>query len=247
MIRASLIFSLLMFLKGVSRLFYRHEVSWVGDVPEEPWAGYRVVAMLNHTSLFEWLWAGVPSSGFLWQIARHGVAPVADKTLRRPWIGRFFRFVARHVVSVSRERDHTWQEVMERIDDDEALVVILPEGRMMRRNGLDKHGKPMTVRGGIADILEAIPHGRMLVAYSGGLHHVQAPGERFPRLFKTLRLRLESLDIARYREAMMATAGDGSFKRAVAKDLEDRRDRYCWPDPSKRPGYRAARSSALPG
>jgi hypothetical protein len=48
------------------------------------------------------------------------------------------------------------------------------------------------VRGGIADILEAIPSGRMLLAYSGGLHHVQAPGEHVPRPFRTLYLNLES-------------------------------------------------------
>ena len=56
---------------------------------------------------------------------------------------------------------------------------------MKRRNGLDSQGQPMTVRGGIADILEAIPSGPMLIAYSGGLHHVQAPGETLPAVFRT--------------------------------------------------------------
>src|SRR4029077_15050444 len=94
--------------------------------------------------------------------------------------------------------------------------------------GLDSEGKPMTVRGGIADIVETIGDGRMLLAYSGGLHHVQIPGERWPRLFKTIRLRLELLDIAEYRDQMMeAGGGPRGFKRAVVNDLERRRDLLC--------------------
>ena len=46
---------------------------------------------------------------------------------------------------------------------------------MKRANGMDLEGMPMTIRGGVADLLMAIPGGRMLIAYSGGLHHVQVP------------------------------------------------------------------------
>ena len=89
----------------------------------------------------------------------------------------------------------------------------------------------MTVRGGIADILESIGEGRMLIGYSGGLHHVQAPGERWPRLFKTIRIRLELLDIGTYRRELMEQAGREGFKRAVVEDLERRRDLYCPVEP----------------
>ena len=102
---------------------------------------------------------------------------------------------------------------------------------MKRANGLDAEGKPMTVRGGIADILESIGEGRMLIAYSGGLHHVQAPGERFPRLFKTVRMRLEVVDIAAYREPRLARTARRGFKRAVVDDLERRRDLHCPVEP----------------
>jgi hypothetical protein len=99
---------------------------------------------------------------------------------------------------------------------------------MKRANGLDSQGKPMTVRGGIADILETMGDGRMLLAYSGGLHHIQVPGQRFPRLFKTIRMRLEVVDIVSYRAARMAEeGGPRGFRRAVAQDLERRRDLYC--------------------
>ena len=87
----------------------------------------------------------------------------------------------RHVVRVTRRRDETWAEVLERLHDEEALIVILPEGRMKRRTGLDLDGNPMTIRGGIADIIESVPDGRLFIGYSGGLHHVHAPGDRFPR------------------------------------------------------------------
>ena len=126
------------------------------------------------------IFAGLPPNRFLRRIARHGLVPVAKKTSRRPFVGGFFRMVAAHVVPISRKRDHTWRTVVEKVDDPKAMLLILPEGRMMRRNGLDHEGKPMTVRGGIADILSAIPQGTMLLAYSGGLHHVQVPGETLP-------------------------------------------------------------------
>lgn len=239
MLRSILVFCLLLAIKAVSRTLWRHDLGWVGEVPPgDPWHGLRVAAILNHTSLFEWLWAGSPPPRFLWQIARHGVVPVADVTIERPVVGLFFRFIARHVVSISRERDHTWKEVMTRIADPRSLVILAPEGRMMRANGLDKNGKPMTVRGGIAEIVEATPEGRMLLAYSGGLHHVQAPGERFPHLFRRVRMRFESLDIPTYRGEIIAHVGERGFKRAMIEDLERRRDLYCWPDPTQRPGYR---------
>lgn len=234
--RSVFVFLILCLIKVLSRLFWRHDLGWVGDVPRDRWKGHRVVAILNHTSLYELLWAGSPPFSFVWQIARHGVIPVADITLQRPVVGALFRFVGQHVVSISRERDQTWGEVMRKINDPKSMVLILPEGRMMRPNGLDKNGKPMTVRGGIADILESISEGRMLLCYSGGLHHVQAPGERWPRLFRRIRMRFEAVDIPTYREAIAREAGDGvSFKRGVVADLERRRDLYCWPDPSQRP------------
>ena len=151
--------------------------------------------------------------------------PAADKTTDRPLVGLIFRFVAHHVVAVTRERDHTWFEVLNKIDP-RSMVVIAPEGRMKRENGLDLYGNPMSVRGGIADILLAVREGRMLLAYSGGLHHVQIPG-RVPRIFKTVRMRIENLEIADYIEAQMAKGGPEQFKRNVMRDLDGRRDAYA--------------------
>jgi hypothetical protein len=169
-------------------------------------------------------------------VASHGVVPAAEKTVNRRVVGFFFRSLAAHVVSITRERDHTWREVLARIDPD-SMVLILPEGRMMRRNGLDSNGQPMTVRGGIADILEATPDGKMLLAYSGGLHQIQAPGDRLPRPFRRIWLNLETVDIAAYREALLARTGPGvAFKRLVVDDLERRRDACC-PTPENRAAW----------
>ena len=228
--RDYLVFLLLLLVKVLARIFYRVDMQFIGEVPPRPWRGHRLVAILNHTSLYEALFAGGPPASFLWRLARHGVVPIAQKTAGRPVVGRFYSLVAKRVISITRERDETWREVLRQIDPD-AMVVILPEGRMKRANGLDADGKPMTVRGGIADILETLGEGRMLIAYSGGLHHVQIPGERFPRLFKTIRMHLEVLDIAAYREARMAEGGARGFKRAVVEDLERRRDLYCPVEP----------------
>lgn len=229
--RAYLVFTLLFLVKLFARVFYRIEAKFISDVGDaDPWTHLQLVAILNHTSLFEALFAGVCPNRFLWRMARHGVVPIARKTTDRALVGRFYGLVAQRVISISRERDETWREVLRTIDPD-AMVMILPEGRMKRANGLDSEGKPMTVRGGIADILETIGEGRMLLAYSGGLHHVQVPGGRFPRLFKTIRMNLEIVDIGTYRDEQMAAAGNPrGFKRAVVTDLERRRDLYCPPE-----------------
>jgi hypothetical protein len=55
---------------------------------------------------------------------------------------------------------------------------------------------------------------------------VQIPG-RVPRVFKTVRLRLETLDIAGYIEEMMRNGGVDQFKKNVMRDLDRRRDFYC--------------------
>lgn len=223
MLRSLLVLTFLGTLKVISACFYRADLRWVGNTPPDPWRHLRIVVFLNHTSLFEPIFlAGVPW-GFVWRLARHGVVPAADKTIRRPLVGLVFKLVARYVVPITRERDHTWTRVLNQIDPD-SMVVLAPEGRMKRANGLDSQGQPMTVRGGIADILDAIPEGRMLLAYSGGLHHVQVPGQRMPKLFQRVGMMLELVDISGYRNEM--AAGGADFKTAVKTDLDRRRDLY---------------------
>ena len=225
-IRSAIVFTILYSLKVLSRIFYRHDFEFVGTLPPgDPWKGLRLVVFLNHTSLFEPLFLGVPPARFVWRLAAHGVVPAADKTTDRPLVGIIFKFIAHRVIPITRQRDDTWTQVLATIGEN-SMVAIAPEGRMKRANGLDLHGNPMTVRGGVADILLALNHGRMLIAYSGGLHHVQVPGH-VPNVFKTVRLRVEVLDIADYVKARMAEGGPEMFKKNVIRDLEQRRDEYC--------------------
>ncbi|HEX8154526.1 MAG TPA: 1-acyl-sn-glycerol-3-phosphate acyltransferase [Thermoanaerobaculia bacterium] len=238
MIRSALVFAMLVCLKYASRFFYRQDFQFIEPVPENPWADLRLVAFLNHTSLFEPVFLGAVPNSFIWRLAAHGVIPAADKTTGRPLVGIIFKFIAHHVVPITRERDETWFKVLSKIDP-QAMVVIAPEGRMKRANGLDANGKPMTVRGGIADILLAVKEGPMLLAYSGGLHHVQVPGHP-PRIFKTVRLRVENLEIRDYIAERMAEGGEEAFKKNVIRDLERRRDLHS-PEEHK---LRAARSVA---
>lgn len=221
------VYLVLRVVKAASRLLYHHDMRWIGDVPRDPWADLRLVVILNHTSLYEPLFAGGVPNRFLWSVARRAVVPVAEKTATRPLVGRFFSRVAAEVEPVTREHDHTWERFVNRAREPGRLAVLLPEGRMKRRDGLDRHGEPMTIRGGVADLIREISDGRMLLAYSGGLHHVQAPGDTCPSLFEVIRMRLESLGIADYRSRLMAEAGEEGFKGAVIRDLTRRRDTHC--------------------
>jgi 1-acyl-sn-glycerol-3-phosphate acyltransferase len=225
--RAIPIFLLLLLFKLACRLFYCFDVERVGVVPPDPWKHLRIIAVLNHTSLYEPIFATLLPPRVLWQLAQSGVVPIASKTMNRRGTGWVFRVVGRRVISVSRKRDFSWQEVLRYCCGPDAITVIFPEGRMLRRTGLDSDGRPMTVRSGIADLLAGIPSGRMLLAYSGGLHHVAAPGDRVPRLFKRIAIRLEVLDIPAYREALGGTRDLDTFRRRVVEDLTLRRNRHC--------------------
>ena len=225
LLRSAIVFSLLYSLKVLSRIFYRHDWAFVGEPMPNPWKGLRLVVFLNHTSLFEPVFIGVPPGSFLWRLAAHGVVPAADKTTDRPLVGMIFRFIAHRVVPITRQRDDTWAQVLSTIEPN-SMVVIAPEGRMKRATGLDLQGNPMTVRGGVADILQALQHGRMLIAYSGGLHHVQVPGH-IPNVFETVKLRGEVLEIADYNAEILNNGGQEQFKKNVIRDLERRRDLYC--------------------
>jgi hypothetical protein len=242
LLRSAIVFSLLFSLKILSRIFYRHDWDWVGaKLPGNPWKGLRLVVFLNHTSLFEPLFLGVPPASFIWRLAAHGVVPAADKTTDRPLVGMIFRFIAHEVIPITRQRDDTWAQVLSTIEPD-SMVAIAPEGRMKRANGLDLHGKRMTVRGGVGDIMQSMQHGRMLLAYSGGLHHVQVPGH-VPSVFKKVRLRVEVLEIADY-IAEMTKDGPEQFKKNVIQDLERRRDLYCPEEPDAIAAQTPPQSSA---
>jgi hypothetical protein len=217
-------FAVLSVVKVLSRLFYSYEVEWVGPGDLSRLEDVRLCGLLNHTSLFEPLFFGVTPFNWLWRLASRGVMPGADSTLDRPLAGRFFKAIAPEVVSVTRARDSTWRDFMSRVKTD-AVVLMAPEGRMARRGGLDRHGKPMTLRGGIADVIERLDGGKILLVYSGGLHHIQAPGEGFPKLFKTVRARFELLPIAAYKEQL--GCGTPGFRERVMADLTARRDRHC--------------------
>ena len=225
-LKGKLTYTTLLGIKALSAIFYRFNVSWVGETPPDPWSDLRLVLLLNHTSLYEPLFTGFLPNRFLKNIAQSGLIPVADKTLSRYLIGYFYRIVAKNVVPITRLRDDTWEKFLKMVTS-KAIVIMAPEGRMKRATGLDVDGKPMTVRGGVADIIQKISSGRMLIAYSGGLHHVQIPSQLIPRLFKTLHMKLENLDIAEYKNNILRLCGPEKFKYGVIADLEKRRSCYC--------------------
>lgn len=195
--RVILSFMMLMFIKTFSKLFYRLELKWLSDYGQD-FDKIRLIIFLNHTSLYEPLFVAAAPNWFLYRLARKMVAPGADKTLNRPIVGFFWKLMGPGMVSISRKRDKTWYEFLEAIQR-RSVIVIAPEGRMKRKSGFDSEGKPMSIRAGVAEIFEELNEGRLLIAYSGGLHHVQHPGEHFPRLFKTIKLNLEAIEIPEYK------------------------------------------------
>lgn len=211
---------LLLCIKYTSRIFYTFKIGW----PEESkiiWKKVRLIVFLNHTSLFEFLFLGFLPNHFLRTLSKRMVAPAADKTLNRPLVGKFFKLFSPGMTSITRKRDDTWNNFLDSIYED-SVILIAAEGRMKRKNGLDLEGKKMNVRQGVVDILSGLNKGQMVIAYSGGLHHVQIPDEGLPRLFKTLKLNLEVFEIADFKSKFPDISGSESWKKAVLKNLQFR-------------------------
>lgn len=207
-----------------SKVFWRTKSTCLNP-SDDFWDDISVFALLHHTSLLEPIFfAGFPLKFLLSEIKRVEI-PGADITLERPLFGFFYRAIFPRIKAITRKRDASWTDFKSGIRHD-TLVVIAPEGRMMRTDGLDKNGKPMTVRAGIADIILSRDNGSLLLAYSKGLHHVFAPGDIFPKLFRKIEISFEKIDIKQLKEELECDK-EGFHKRLV-QYLEDKRQRYCY-------------------
>jgi hypothetical protein len=213
-------FFTLLVIKILSKVFYRFRTGW----PEEDkirWKDVKLIVFLNHTSLFEILYTGILPVSFIRLLSKHMVLPVAIKTIDRPIVGLFFKIFSPGSTPITRKRDDSWQEFLASIQPD-SIIVIAPEGRMKRKNGLDARGNKMNVKPGVVDILATLTAGQMLFAYSGGLHHIQVPGEGWPRIFKTLKMDIETYDIPAYKNSFPGPAGSQKWKKLVLDDMQYR-------------------------
>ena len=214
-------FTIMLSIKIAARLFYKTKINYLSPIS---WEHIKLILVINHTSLYEPLFLTAAPNWFIWKLAGRLVGPGADKTLNRPIVGIFWRFMAGPgLVAISRKRDHTWREFLDAIGQD-SVIAIAPEGRMKRANGLDLDGKPMNVKKGICDILEQLDYGSMLMLYSGGLHHIQIPGQTVPKIFQTLRVAVEEIEINEYKKRFIKHA---NWKDLVVEDLEYRLHHLC--------------------
>jgi 1-acyl-sn-glycerol-3-phosphate acyltransferase len=212
-------FLTLVLIKFFSRIFFRFEVKWL--TKKARWENIKMIVLLNHTSLLEPLYIGYLPTTFLWRLSKRMVAPGADKTLNRPLVGFFYKIFSPGMTPITRKRDDSWVQFMESIYED-SIIVIIPEGRMKRPSGLDLNGNKMTVKGGVTDVLRGVNKGEMLIAYSGGLHHIHIPGDKKYHFFKTLKLNLEVIDIAAYKSNFGENHTADEWKKAVIDDLQIR-------------------------
>lgn len=214
-------FCLLCTVKLLCSVLFRYNVNWLSQAQWSDFQNVRLIILLNHTSLYEPLFIGAVPVKVLWRLSGELLAPGADITLNdRPIVGKLYHALFPGLIPITRKKDDSWQQFLDKVSED-SLVAILPEGRMMRRTGLDKFGKPMTVRGGVADILQQKQTGSILFVYSGGLHHVHAPGDRFPSPFRQIDANAEILSIEEYKNSLPIHP-DRDFRDEVVSDLQRR-------------------------
>ena len=222
-------FLTLSFAKILANLLYRFNVKKIGHWPAQPWKDVRVMILLNHTSLMEGILDSQMPYSYLWMLASQGSIPGADDTLKRPVVGTILKFIAPKVIGITRKYDDSWTRFLDSIHPRDTLI-FMPEGRMKRPTGLDKHGNKMTVKRGIVDVLLRLKTGPMFFLYSGGLHHVQAPGQAVPKFFKAISVGFEVIHIEDY---LASFSKDGVpptlevLQTSIVEDLERRRDLHC--------------------
>ena len=218
-------FFILCLVKIFSHSFYRARYEWLTPKMKNPFKDVHLLIFLNHTSLYEPLFIQALDVPFLWKMSAHMSLPGADVTLNRPLVGLFWKLMIPQITTITRKRDDSWTNYLNGIQDED-IVFIAPEGRMKRPTGLDKDGKPMTIRGGIAEIIEKLNKGTMLICYSGGLHHVQAPGEKMPSIFKTIHMNLELLQSSDYKKKFDHLNSKEKMK-AIIIDLQQKLETSC--------------------
>ena len=222
MILDKLRFSFLAGLKIAGKIIYPSKLNWIGNKPDS-WDDISLILILNHTSLFEFVYGVTLPYSFLNNLSKKLVIPVADKTMNKPVAGLVFKYLAPHTVSLTRKRDDSWQKFLDTLDGNK-MCIFMPEGQMKRKNGLDKNGNPMQVKKGVYDLLKRYQDKKMALVYSHGLHHVMAPGDKVPKIFKSISADIEAIDVSDYL-AQFSDAKDPAI--AVANDLQNRRDMYC--------------------
>lgn len=201
---------------------YPSRLNWLGDKPNQ-WDDISLILILNHTSLFEFVYGVTLPFNFLRSLSKRLVIPVADKTMNKPVSGFVFKHLAPHTISLTRKRDDSWQKFLDQLQD-QHICIFMPEGQMKRKDGLDKNGKPMQVKKGVYDLLQKFQGKKMAVVYSHGLHHVMAPGDKLPKIFKKISADIEQLDIDSYLSQFKDLENPAL---AVAEDLQAKRDKYC--------------------
>lgn len=211
-------FCLLIIIKYLAKLLYSFNVTWKTSHSEIHWERISCLIFLNHTSLFEPIYVAIAPNKFLWRISKDLIVPAAEETLNRPIVGKILKALIPGCVPISRKNDETWLNFLDQIDSN-TLTAILPEGCMKRKTGLDKKGNPMTIKPGVADILSHLDSGRLLFVYSGGLHHIQAPGEKIPRIFKRVDVGLEATDIDQFKSQFSKNDIE-KFRLQVINDLQ---------------------------
>ena len=152
MFRRIIVFFVLSSVKFLGKLFYSFEIE--GEEIKD-WSDIRLIAWINHTSLFDILLICVFPYRYFWKASKHCISPIAEKTIKRPLVGKIFGNLTNKKSTVSQKRDDTWGQFLDSINDS-SIVGLFPEGRMKRKNGLDKYGNELSIKGGIADILKKI-------------------------------------------------------------------------------------------
>jgi 1-acyl-sn-glycerol-3-phosphate acyltransferase len=222
--RRIIAFFLLASVKTISHVFFKGNFNWITPAPEKPFMKARLIVFLNHTSLYEPIYLQAVSYSFLWYLSCHVNVPGADITLKRPIVGTFWKLMVPNIASVTRRKDSSWENYLNSIKPS-SIILIAPEGRMKRLNGLDKKGRPMTVRGGVADIIENLDSGGMILCFSGGLHHIQSPGQFLPRLFRPISMNFAYFELSEYKRSFTGSPREKKLK--MVQDLQTKLERDC--------------------
>ena len=77
----------------------------------------------------------------------------------------------------------------------------------------------------IEHIIDRLEDGTILLCHSGGLHHIQKPGQHLPRIFQPIRMHVEVIELTEYKARFSKNTRERKIQ--IVQDLQNRLDTEC--------------------
>lgn len=184
------------------KILYRCSWTWIGKNSDRGFQDMKALFLMNHTSYADHMIFVLVPINVIYKMFWNARIAVAQHQVKN--FKGLLQYLENNIVPLSRQRDDSWNNYLSNANA-KSIFVMYPEGTRMSPEGLDKNGKKVRVKGGVADILELLPDGDIVILYLDGFYEILGAGMKFPKLFKKVRVTAEVVDIAALKHELAYT------------------------------------------